>query len=104
MKGQKAFVDNALKYIPPKQTKRGRNDELIEKRNECLLARYFYYSRFSGLCYEESMARIAKEFFLTPSRITRIIQDNAESLQELRQNQTTIYYLQTHYPHLKWWV
>ncbi len=106
MRGQKFF--NELMMIPPPVIKypskrRGRNTDLVSLRNECLVARYYFYTQFTRKGYEEIVERIVEEFYLTPERIARIIQENAQLLQLFRTDGTTIYTLRQKWTYLKWW-
>jgi hypothetical protein len=83
-------------------TRKGRNNTLVVKRNECLAARYYYYGHFKNLGYEETLRLLVNEFFISPSTISFIIQDNSDELQALKQKCPPLYYLQNHWPHLKW--
>lgn len=81
---------------------KGRSNRLIAKRNECLIARYYYYGYFKNVCYEEVIRLLAGEFFLSPNRIAAIIQANADMVQAVKQKAMIMHYFQSHWPHLKW--
>lgn len=81
---------------------KGRNNKLINRRNECLLARYYYYGHFKNMLYEETVRKLVSEFFLSPNTIAGIIVDHAEQLQALRQRAQVMFYFQNNWPHLKW--
>ena len=81
---------------------KGRSNKLVNRRNECLIARYYYYGYFKSMCYEEILRQLVAEFFLSPSTIANIIQSNSEQLQALKQRAQVMYYFQNHWPHLKW--
>lgn len=82
--------------------RKGRNDTLITKRNECLTARYFFYGSSKNKCYEEILRMLVGEFYLSPATISAIIMDRTEQLQMLKQKQPTLFYFQNRWPHLKW--
>jgi len=82
--------------------RRGRNEKLIKMRNECLLARYFYYGFYKNMCYEEILKELVVEFFLSRPRIIDILMANDEALQAIRKRGGVIYYFQHKWPHLKW--
>jgi len=102
MRGQRIFNEMVKgPGLNPTVTK-GRNNQLLTKRNECLLARYYYYGHFKNKCYEDIVGLLTAEFFLSPGTIVHIIQSNTEQLQAIRQRVMALYYFQSHWPHLKW--
>src|SRR3954462_2942437 len=102
MRGQRIYNEiikgHGLGAVVPK----GRNNKLIEKRNECLLARYYYYGHFKNKCYEEILNLLMTEFYLSPNTIANIIQNNTDQLHAIRQRAMVMYYFQNHWPHYKW--
>ena len=102
MRGQKVFKEiiktNRLSSTPRK----GRNDKLVTRRNECLLARYFYYGFYRNMCYEEILRELVAEFFISPNTIANLIQTNTELLQSIKQNAVVLHYFQNKWPNLKW--
>lgn len=53
---------------------KGRNGECIEKRNERLAARYYYYKTFTDKGYTAIIEQLSLEFDLTQETIPRIMQ------------------------------
>lgn len=102
MRGQKLFNSIIKRNSDEKLNKRGRNEELLDQRNSCMIARYYYYGKYKGKCFEEILLTMASEFFLTTTRISRIIQENTEVIKEMKDNEVSIYQLQANYPHFKW--
>lgn len=101
MRGQKLF--NELMNAGLAETvKRGRSDELNNDRNICLAARYYYYGHLKERRYDECMTLLVKEFFISASRISRILQDYAERITEMKAQKITVYKLTQAWPHLKW--
>ncbi len=102
MRGQKVFKEIIKDKGLGAPMQKGRNNNLIYKRNECLLARYYYYGYFKNMLYEETIRQLVGEFFLAPNTIAHIIVENTEHLVSLRKRVHVIYYFQSHWPHLKW--
>ena len=102
MRGQKIFNEIIKDNGIARTLRRGRNNSLIDKRNECLVARYYYYASIKNKCYEDILRQIVSEFFLSPATITNIILEHTEQLQSLKQKGPVLYYFQTRWPHLKW--
>ncbi len=101
MRGERIYKD-ITRNSRVRGLQKGRSNSLIVRRNECLLARYYYYGVHKDVCYEEILRLLAAEFFLTDSTITRIILDNTDKLQQLKEKAPVVYYLQSHWPHMKW--
>ena len=102
MLGQKVFnaiIKGSKLGVP---VRKGRNNSLVSKRNECLIARYYYYGYYKNKCYEEIMRLLVNEFFLAPVTINIIIQNNSEQLQSIKLRAKVMHYFQNHWPHLKW--
>jgi len=102
MRGQKMFNDIIKGSNLSKEPRKGRNDKLITMRNDCLLARYFYYGFYKNICYEEILRALVSEFFLSPNTITNIIQNHEAQLLAIRKRAAVSYYFQSKWPHLKW--
>jgi hypothetical protein len=102
MRGQRIFNDIIKGRGLNGTVTKGRNNRLVAKRNECLVARYYYYGHFKNKCYEEILRLLVAEFFLSPGTIANIIQNNTEQLQAIKQNAMVMFYFQNHWPHLKW--
>ena len=102
MRGQKTFKEFIKEQGLGAPAAKGRSNKLILKRNECLLARYYYYGYFKNMCYEEIIRQLLGEFYLSPNSIARIIQSNTDHLRAIRQKALVLYYFQNRWPHLKW--
>ena len=102
MRGQKVFNEIIKGDGLNGTARRGRNDKLVTRRNECLLARYFYFGFYKNMCYEEILRQLVAEFFLSPNTIGQIIQNNPEMLQTIKHRGVVTYYFQNKWPHLKW--
>ena len=102
MRGQKTFDIIIREAGLGPQGRKGRNDKLVNRRNECLLARYFFYGHYKNMCYEDIVRVLTGEFFLSPNTIIPIIQGNADQLQLIKQRGLVKFYFQNKWPHLKW--
>ncbi len=99
MRGKKLFND-VIKNDT--ELRKGRNDSLLIKRNNCMLARYYYYGYFKEKCFEEIIQLLVADFFISPIRIARIVQENSDKIKELKDKRVSVYLLQQHYPQYKW--
>jgi hypothetical protein len=56
---------------------KGRDKELIEKRNEALLRRYYHWTEKERLRFDDALKILSeKEFFISEERIMAIIRDH----------------------------
>lgn len=102
MRGQKVFDDIIKDGGMTGTQKKGRSTSLVMKRNECLIARYYYYGHLKNKTFQETIQLLTHEFYLSPNTTSRVIQTNLEMLRSLRKKGPTLYYFQNRWPHLKW--
>lgn len=63
---------------------KGRNKELIAKRNEALLRRYYYWTEVQRLRFDDALKILSEqEFFISEERIMAIIRENCRSLPDI---------------------
>ncbi len=102
MRGQKTFNEIIKDSGISRSLRRWRNNSLISKRNDCLIARYYYYATLKNKCYEDILRHIMSEFFLSPATIAMVVQQHSDELHALKQRAPVLYYFQNRWPHLKW--
>lgn len=102
MRGQQTFDKLVKGSGLTTTTHKGRNNTLITKRNDCLIARYYYYGCDKNLCYEEIMRMLVSEFYLSPTTIAIIIQRHTTQLLKLKAKRRPASFFQGRWPHLKW--
>jgi hypothetical protein len=102
MRGQKVYNEITKGSHLERALRKGRNNMLVNMRNDCLVARYYYYCHFKNKCYEDVMRLIVSEFYLSASTIANIVQNNTDQLFSMKQKCPPLYYFQTKWPHLKW--
>lgn len=95
------FDEDILPAVEPRQRK-GRSDEMNERRNELLLARYYWYGEFTEKRYPTIMKNLSSEFFLTERTIADIIQIEFGVLKNLRTMKPPETYFKRQWPHLVW--
>jgi len=96
----------------PSIENRGRSKELIAKRNECLLDRYYYYSNFSiplqgkiegKLDYHSILKLLQEEFFINGEfTIPQLIESCYDVLIEIRNKRPGKSYFKNRWPHMIW--
>lgn len=63
---------------------KGRNKELIAKRNEALLRRYYYWTEVQRLRFDDALKILSEqEFFISEERIMAIIREHCQSLPDI---------------------
>ena len=94
--------DKSRVEVMPEKVKRGRNIELIDKRNECLLHRYYFYSKVLKLKYEDVITTLTTEFFISGRTITDITLSESDYLTELFKKKYTAKELEKKFRFLNW--
>ncbi len=80
---------------------RGRDPELIRKRNEHLLYRYVYeYSKNPLSDYNWKVEMLSKDFYLSPSRIGQLIMANMDQIAAIKKENLHIRQVRRRFP---WW-
>ncbi|HXS35238.1 MAG TPA: hypothetical protein VN721_00945 [Flavipsychrobacter sp.] len=102
MRGKQVFneirKDNKLRQ----DWRKGRNIKLIEKRNECLIARYYYYRNFTDKRYEVIIDLLVDEFWLTRLTLPQVISKYTVELRKLTDLRPERAYFMNKWPHMKW--
>lgn len=91
-------TDNNLKPT----VRRGRSSILVQKRNELLLLRYYFYGNFTELRYKAVLKRLREEFFISEARILDIISKNHTVLKNIKEKDISLTELRKEYPHFSW--
>lgn len=104
MRGNSLFTSlfDTLEPLPVKDLRKGRNADHDARRNEALLARFYYLGRFTEKRYSAIMQQISDEFYLSERRIQDIMQQQSDVLRKLRQQQPAATWFVHEYPHLVW--
>lgn len=62
--------------------KKGRNQSLIQLRNEALCRRYYYWTEIKRLRFDDALQRLSlEEFFLSEERIMCILREEYPKMQ-----------------------
>ena len=102
MRGQRTFKTIIKESGLTATTRKGRNNTLLFKRNECLVARYYHYGNVKNRCYEDILRLLVTEFYLSPNTISALIMEHTAQIQALKQKDPSLSYFQNRWPHLKW--
>lgn len=101
MRGKQLFK-NIVSKEEEQERRPGRSENLMALRNKCLLNRYFYYGFYKRKTYDDILNLLVAEFFITAERISRIVQQNTTVLREMKDRKTSLYYMQSRWPHYRW--
>ena len=82
--------------------RKGRNETLLKRRNSCLLTRYYYLGFYKNKGYEETVQLLEDIFFISTDTISRIILQNREMIEHLKETAPRIGYLRAIWPQYKW--
>lgn len=104
MRGNGLFTSlfDTLEPLPVKDLRKGRNADHDTRRNEALIARYYYLGRYTDKRYRAIMQQLSDEFYLSERRIQDIMQQQSGILRQLRQLQPVAQWFVRQYPHLVW--
>lgn len=107
MRGQQslAFLDFSE---PPKTVTipllpgRGRSKELIERRNNKILVRYYYHNSICNKKWNEAIECLINEFDLDDRTISNIIKSGADHIHDMRQKKPSVDSLKKLFAWPKW--
>lgn len=64
---------------------KGRSKELIKKRDEALMRRYYYWTEIQRLRFDDALKLLSEEeFFISEERIMAIIRENCHRLSDIK--------------------
>lgn len=102
MRGKNKFLETFREEGNDDRQQKGRSRNLVALRNQCLIARYYYYGAFTDKRYDIIVELIAAEFFLSVQTIPGILKTNTAELRALKTKQPPLSYFQQRWPHIKW--
>ncbi len=96
------FIEDNETLKSDLKTRRGRSEELVKKRNELLIHRYYFYSKIAEKQYENVLSELENEFFLAPITIIHIVHANIEMLKNLNKEKPQRSYFKGLFPFVVW--
>ena len=67
-----------------KHVSKGRDKELIKKRNDYLLRRWHYWTEVQRLRFDDALTVLSeREFFISEERIMKIIRENLDRIKDI---------------------
>lgn len=82
--------------------KKGRAKDLIERRDNLLLYRYYYYARIKRMRYEHILLNLSNEFFISCRTVAQIMIKNSDQASEIFSQKQSIEQLRKMYAHFTW--
>jgi hypothetical protein len=86
----------------PKKESKGRSAELIEKRDDLLLHRFYFKSKIERKIYEDALRELEAELHISKVMIQKIIQAKGEVLLTIKQQGVNKAELKQKFPWVVW--
>jgi hypothetical protein len=103
MLGQRSLFDNFIDAPKPaKNSRGGRDPQLLRERDEVIVARYYYLVRIKKMQYPDALATLRVQFFHSEIIIQRVLQRHFEQLKRLKEERTPASVFRKRYPWLVW--
>lgn len=103
MRGQRSLYNKLFPepVLERKNENRPRN-YFQPERNEAVVYRFYFYATIHNLKYEQCLEQLEQEFYLTSSRIIKVLTDSNSMLNRVQHEAPTIKQLEQKFPHLVW--
>lgn len=103
MRGQQVIYQSLFgNTIIPKPQNQGKRNVFLDKRDEALVHRYYYYVSLLQFQYDNALLKLQDEFFITPGTVTERITANVAQLKVIAHSKPSIETLRKKYPHYTW--
>jgi hypothetical protein len=103
MLGQRSLFDSIIDVPPsPKNNRGGRDPQLLQQRDEVIVARYYYLVRIKKTQYPEALATLRVQFFHSEIIIQRVLQRHYEQLKRFKEEKPPVGVFKKKYPWLVW--
>jgi hypothetical protein len=104
IRGSRILTEDPVKAVNEyiKIQKKGRNLDLIKKRNTVILYRYYMYKNFSKWGYEQIIETISEEIYLSTRTVTDILTANLQELRQITSEKPDLRVLDKQFPHYDW--
>ena len=95
-------INNSI-VVNELNNKESRRSRLIERRNRCLIARFYYWTEIKRLRFDDVLNVLQEEeFFIKDRNIMNIINSSNDYLNNLINNSATPRELKKQYPTFNW--
>lgn len=103
LRGQQAIYNSIFPssvIINPEN--KGKRNILSDKRDEALVARYYYYAELKRNRFDDCLMALENEFFLSAGYIGELVTKNVPVLKKLIDEKPTAKQLRKKYPFYNW--
>ncbi len=101
MRGSRVLTDKTYERKLANAPK-GRDANLIRKRNSAIIYRYYMYNTFATSTFDLIIQTISEEFYLAPRTVTTILTSHIDVLKTIKQEQPGMSSLSKKYPQFNW--
>ncbi len=100
--GKRKLYDKYVEAETLKTDIRGRSADRLNRRNDKIINRFYFYSMIRKMNYEHVIDELAKEFDLAPRTITDMLLKNDRVVAEVMTKKPPVVDLKKKYPYLSW--
>lgn len=101
-RSSRMFNTLTINHEIDKNKKKGRCTELINKRNESIYYRYYFYGKIKKLTYADTFMALSNEFYLSERTIADIIQKASDKINIVFKEKLNIKQLTQKFYYLNW--
>lgn len=103
MRGQRSLYNSLFpeKVQVQKEISRPRN-YFQPERNEAVVYRFYFYAYINDLKYEQCLEKLEREFYLTSSRLIKVLTDSNDMLNRVSNESPSVKELEIKFPHFTW--
>ena len=102
MRGQLSIFENIFKKESESSSQQRPRNYFLPERNKALVYRYFYYAEIHRMRYEDCLAVLEQEFYITGTRIITVLTQSSDLIKQVSEEQPNIKKLQLLFPHFMW--
>jgi len=96
------FEEVSIPTQSTEELRSGRNPQLLENRDNCLLHRLYYKSSLLRKVYEDVYKELEQEFFLSKSMLQKIVQAKADQALAIKRKHPSVQELRDMFPFMVW--
>ena len=102
MRGNTVLTSMFPTSVEDRLEKKGQRSVHLERRDDALAARFYFYHHFIRKRYDDILLELEKEFFITPDVVIRRLNQRIDYLKELNQKKVKVNYLKKKFPFFTW--
>ena len=101
-RSSRMFNTLTINHEIDKNKKKGRCIALINKRNELIYYRYYFYGKIKKLTYTDTFKALSSEFYLSERTIADIIQKSSIDINKVFKEKLSVKQLTEKFYYLNW--